>query len=364
MKYYMPVKVFDEDDCVARHADDMALLGSCALIVTGKSSAKKNGAFDDIVSALRKKNIRYVEFSDVEENPSTDTVFAARDRFAGENIDFVIGAGGGSAMDAAKAIALVLCQKEADLAYLYDTSKPSDALPVVCVPTTCGTGSEVTGVSVLTRHDRKTKISMVHKVFPKLALIDGKYLVSAPMTLIVNSSIDALSHLLESVLNSKSDDYVRMTASAGLRLWAKTRDILEGKRSPQKEDLSLLMRSSALAGMSIAQSGTSLPHALSYTVTYDLSMPHGMAVGYFLPGFLSAAPQNDRDELLQLAGFSGIDDFSSFIKDCLKNVVISADELEHSFETVRANQAKMKSASFPVDDIVLRKIVGLGDQCH
>ncbi len=360
MKFYMPVRVYDEDDCVKNHADDIAALGKCALIVTGKNSAKENGSLDDVTTVLKQKDIEYQIFCDVEENPSTDTVLSAGRQFAGKSIDMVIGIGGGSPMDAAKAISLVLKHPEADLEYLYDTSKSPDSLPVICVPTTCGTGSEVTGVSVLTRHDKNTKISMVHKVFPKLALIDGKYLGSAPVSLIANSSIDALSHLLESSLNSKADDYVRMTASAGLKLWSETKDILQGKRKAGREDYSKLMRSSTLAGMSIAQSGTSVPHALSYNITYDLSMPHGMAVGYFLPGFMAAAPQKERGELLRLAGFTDVGDFSSFVRGTLQITDVPADELQRTFETVKNNPSKMKSASFPVDDEILRKIVWFG----
>ncbi len=283
MKYYMPVRVFDEKECVRNHADDIASFGRKALVVTGRSSSFSNGSYDDVKQALDDSGIDHEVFSEVEENPSTDTVLGAKERYASAGIDFVIGIGGGSPMDAAKAIALVLKHPEADPEYLYDPSRPSDALPVICVPTTCGTGSEVTGVSVLTRHDKKTKISMTHKVFPDLALIDGKYLRSASKTLIINSSVDALAHLLESALNAKADDYVQMTASAGLKLWAQTKDVLTGDREPSDEDRALLMRSSALGGMSIAGCGTSIPHALSYTLTYDMGLAHGRAVGYFLP---------------------------------------------------------------------------------
>ncbi len=357
MKFYMPVKVFDEPECVKNHGDELASLGRKALIITGKSSAFGNGSFDDVTDVLKNNGIEYSVFSEVEENPSVETVFSAGEKYAGEGIEFVIGIGGGSAMDAAKAVALVLKHPEADLSYLYDGSKPSDALPVVCIPTTCGTGSEVTGVSVLTRHDKGTKISMVHRVFPQLALIDGKYLKSASKTLVVNSSVDALSHLYESVLNAKADDYVRTTAYSGLRMWSNIKDILAGEREADAEDYSLLMRSSALAGMSIALSGTSLPHALSYIITYDLAMPHGKAVGYFLPGFIKAAPAVQRDELLKLSGFADEDDFAAYIYKVLGRPEITAEELDKTYAAVRNNAGKMKSASFAVDDDILKDIV-------
>lgn len=357
MKFYMPVRVFDENDCVKNHSAELFSFGQKALIVTGKRSALSNGSFDDVADVLRENHIEFTVFSEVEENPSVETVFAAKEKALSEGIDFVIGIGGGSAMDAAKAIALVLAHPKYSLEDLYDRSKDPSALPVICVPTTCGTGSEVTGVSVLTRHDRKTKISMVHKVFPALALIDGKYLRSAPHSLIAGSSVDALSHLYESMLNAKADDYVRMTATEGLRIWAKTKDCITGKRKPSADDFALLMRSSALAGMSIAQSGTSLPHALSYTITYDLGLAHGYAVGYFLPGFLSIAPEAARGELLGLSGFADLNDFDSFMSKVLDGIEVCGDELEKTYEAVRSNPAKMGSASFDVDDDLLRKMV-------
>ena len=357
MKYYMPVRVYDERDCVKNHAKEIASFGRKALIVTGRSSAFSNGSFDDIEDALEQEGIGYEVFSNVEENPSVETVFAAGNKYRDKGIDFVIGVGGGSPMDAAKAIALSLKHPEADLEYLYDATKDGSALPVVCIPTTCGTGSEVTGVSVLTRHDKKTKISMVHRVYPALALVDGKYLKSASKTLIVNSAVDALSHLYESVLNAKADDYVKMTAAAGLKMWAGIKDVLTGDREADDEDRAVLMRASTMAGMSIAGSGTSLPHALSYIITYDMGMAHGRAVGYFLPGFMAAAPEKDRNELLNMSGFLDINDFAGFIKKVFGEYSIPEEELMKTYEAVKNNKGKMNSASFAVDEEMLREIV-------
>ena len=112
-----------------------------------------------------------------------------------------------------------------------------------------------------------------------------------------------------------------------------------------------------MAGMSIAQSGTSIPHSLSYTVTYDLKVPHGKAVGYYLPGFLGAAPEEERNRLLHLAGFSDLNDFCTFLRKVFGDMDISEEERRISFEAVRKNEVKMKSASFYVDDEILNGIV-------
>jgi alcohol dehydrogenase len=201
---------------------------------------------------------------------------------------------------------------------------------------------------------------MVHRVYPKLALVDGKYLKSASQTLIVNSAVDALSHLYESVLNAKADDYVKMTAAAGLKMWAKIKDVLTDEREANDDDRALLMRASTMAGMSIAGSGTSLPHALSYIITYDMGMAHGRAVGYFLPGFLDAAPEEDSDELLNMSGFRDINDFAGFIGKVFGGFNIPEDELNKTYEAVKNNKGKMNSASFPVDEEILKQVVWYG----
>ncbi|MCR4642788.1 MAG: iron-containing alcohol dehydrogenase [Lachnospiraceae bacterium] len=357
MRFFMPVMLYDEEECVKKHAAEIAAFGKKALIVTGKNSAFRNGSFEDVSGVLKDAGIGYEVFSEVEENPSTDTVFKAKERFAEAGIDFIIGIGGGSPMDAAKAIALVLKHPEADIGYLYDKTKDPSALPVICIPTSCGTGSEVTGISVLTRHDKKTKISMVHHVFPAMSLVDGKYIRSASKSLIVNSAVDALAHMFESALNAKTDDYVHMTVSAGLKQWIRIKDVLSGEREASEEDRRLLMRASTLAGMSIAGCGTALPHALSYILTYDLGLPHGRAVGYFLPAFMAAAPQERSGELLKAAGFADTVALKAFLEKVLGRQEVPENVLEKTFEAVKNNTAKMNGVVFPVDESVLRGIV-------
>ncbi len=367
MRFYMPVKVLDGPDCVKACAGEWALPGRKALIVTGKNSAKACGALGDVLDALAA--VTGVEaagsvccvFDGVEENPSVETVLQAAEYGLAEGAEYVIGIGGGSALDAAKAIAFLMklpaeVRAEGEAA-LYDASLPSDALDVIAVPTTCGTGSEVTGVSVLTRHSKKTKASIPQRIFPKYALIDGKYLKSASHGLMVNTSVDALAHMVESWLSMKSDTYSRAAVLSGLDIWSGIRDVLSGDRSPDGDDLSALMRASAFAGMAIAQTGTSIPHALSYPVTYNLKMPHGMACGYFLPAFLAQAEEEDREILLDHMGFETMTDFGMFIRHVLREPAVPEEILALAYDTVAANEARLKGCRFHADREVLRRIV-------
>ena len=353
----MPVSVFDEVNCVKNHAKELASCGTKALIVTGRSSAVKCGALADVKSALEAGGCAYSVFSDVEENPSVETVVLAAEYGRAEKADFVIGIGGGSPMDAAKAISFLMKQDTPSAAYLDDTSIPTAYYPVVAVPTTCGTGSEVTGVSVLTRHGKKTKGSIPHKIYPVYAMIDGKYLYQAPHSVIVNTSVDALAHLMESYLSAKADDYSRYAALAGLDLWSRIRGVLTGDSQPDEEDYARLIRSSALAGIAIAQTGTALPHALSYIVTYDTGLAHGPACGLFLAGFVAEASAEDQEKMLRAAGFWDVEGLAAFLAKVLPKTEIPEETVKRTFEAVIHAPGKMNSCIFHADEETVRRIV-------
>ena len=357
MKFYMPTRLFSAPDCVKNHAQDLAALGTRALIVTGRSS-RKNHSLDDVTAALQSQGIAFAVFDRTEENPSVETVMAACGCGLAAGADFVIGIGGGSPMDAAKAAAVMMKHPDADWTLLYENT-PADALPVAAVPTTCGTGSEVTGVAVLTRHDLGTKVSMTHKIFPRIALIDGKYLLSAPHRILVNTAIDALSHLIESCIHSQADTFSDMTAFAGLSLWRQCRTYLESDAPLTLDAAQALMNAASLAGMAIAQNGTTIPHALSYLLTAQAGIPHGAAVGAFQANYLALADPARRQAVLQAAGFESTGQLGRWIA---KQAPVSVERslLERSAEAVLHNPAKLRLCPYPIDEHILAQIIAIG----
>lgn len=362
MLFYMPVKVFLEKDAVRKNAGVLASAGSKALIVTGKRSAKLTGALDDVIYALESEGKAYAVFDGIEENPSVETLFKAKDFALEEGADFVIGVGGGSPMDASKAIAVLAANpdKDSDFLWLKHDKLPA-ALPVIAVPTTCGTGSEVTGVAVITRNDIRTKMSMSYRIFPQYAFVDGKYLAKAPRSVINNTATDAFAHLVESKIHSKYNDMVETVNSTGLMVFSRTKDKLYNNVTLDEDDYMNLMEASLLAGMSIAQSGTSIPHGLSYTLTYERGVPHGKAVGRFLGGYMKHAGKDVRDDILSKAGFGSVDEYEDFYaKLCLtENDPIVTDKalLDLCFTNILANPAKLASCPYDVDEEILRDII-------
>ena len=358
--FYMPVKVFEEDNAVINHAHEIASFGRKALLVTGARSAKACGAYDDVCRALESENTGFVLFDRVEENPSIETVMEARDFGLREGADFVIGIGGGSPLDAAKAIALMMCKADKDISYLYGPDGDSSSLPVVAVPTTCGTGSEVTAVSVLTNTPKQIKKSIPHKLFAQLALIDGKYLKAAPKNVLANTAFDALTHLIECYLNTKSTPYSRMCVDAGLKTWAESLCVLKGEKEANDMDRMNMMRASMFAGMSIAHTGTSLPHGLSYALTTHLGVRHGKATAYFTAGYLAEADEADRDYLLRTAGFASLEDFRQVFHSACGPLDIPENELRRvldlSVEETAANPAKLSAVPFAAGPDTVRRI--------
>lgn len=279
----------------------MAQLGQKALVVTGKKSARINGAYDDAVKALTANGQDYVLYDRVMANPTDTCVYEAGALARKEGCDFVLAIGGGSPMDAAKAAA-VLGIKDIPKEDLFGTSFTS-ALPLAAVPTTAGTGSETTPYSVLvdtTGPDGKTpkeggpaKRSIGSPLlFPRFAFLDAKYMAGLNRETTVNTAIDALSHAVEGFLSRRANYVSDILAKESIclimdnvePLLAFTVDSAAAVFPAEAREKLLL--ASAIAGMVIAQTGTALPHSMGYLFTINWNTDHGRANGLLLKSFL------------------------------------------------------------------------------
>ena len=355
MHFRLPTDLYQEDNCIINHSGQIASYGRRALIVTGHSS-QTNGSLDDLCKALKTESISWELFSETEENPSLDQVMKVRDTYLESGIEMVIGLGGGSPMDLAKAVAVMLKNTDQPGSFLYEKRDHVDSLPVICIPTTCGTGSEVTGSAVLTLHDRHTKSSAVPKLFADLGLCDPKYLKSLPAGVLRNSAIDALSHLIESTVNSTSTSYSRLFSLEGLRLFGKCRKAIEEGRGSDQEYRDLMLMST-LGGFSIALTGTSLPHGASYPVTYNLKMAHGKACGYFQYGYLKLAEEDDRNLVLECTGFKSPEELRDYIVRVCQISKIDDEILEMSLRELLGNERKLRVCPFETSEEKIREMI-------
>ncbi|MCQ2401172.1 MAG: iron-containing alcohol dehydrogenase family protein [Lachnospiraceae bacterium] len=359
MEFFIPVDVYEGKDAVKVNAAKMCSYGTHALIVTGRSSAVKCGALDDVESALSGFGKKFTVFSEVEENPGVETVIKGRDLGLSAGADFVIGIGGGSPMDAAKAIAMMMGYPGEGVDYLYEKGPDDRALPIIEVPTTCGTGAEITWVSVLTRPSINKKGSIPHRLYPKMALADYRYLMKAPAQIIKNTSVDALAHLMESYVNSKAQDFTKMIDREGFRIWASAKDVL--KRSDEgwmltEEEASMLMHASVLAGMAITHVGTAIPHGLSYPLTLSLNMPHGKACGYFLADYLREAPYETVSDVCALTGFGSCDEMKEYIWNVCKITKAPEKLLQETADMIIKSPGKLAAIPYEYDENTIYRI--------
>ncbi len=357
MFFKIPTLVYFEDDCIKNHQKELAGFGETCLIVTGKTGSRINGSLEDLTKVLEDINISYYIFDEVEENPSLQTVDKAYLQYKDKNISFVIGLGGGSPMDAGKAVAVMLHHNLDDVYKLYEKDVDNKSLPFIAIPTTCGTGSEVTGAAVITNDRIKSKLSISYRIYPEIALVDSKYLYSLPRQVLINSAVDALAHLIESYISSKATEFSNMIALEGLRVWGLNKENLLNPEKLTRKDYDNLMLASVYGGMAIAHCGTSLPHGLSYTLTYNQGIPHGNAVGYFTYGYLKYADQEDVKTVLDLIGFESLKQLRNYLTEICKFETLDKAILDLAVENLKDDKRKLSYCPYPVDEELLRKVV-------
>lgn len=357
MFFNMTTIFYCEKNCVANHKDDLIKFGKKALIVTGKHSSKLNGSLKDVTDALDSNETEYLVYDKIEENPSVECIMDAVESAKSFSPDYVIGIGGGSPLDASKSIALMLANTDKSHLLLTDKSMPhNEALPVVCVPTTCGTGSEVTPYSILTFHDKQTKSSIPHLIFPKLSLGDPTYLSYAPESVLKNTAVDALGHFIESYINTRSTKISRMLCEKGMSMWQGIYGCLVSS-DRNYEDYENLLLAASFSGMAISHTSTSLPHGMSYFLTYEHGVPHGKAVGMFLAEYVRCADEKMKSEVLSLLGYKNCDELKNAIHTLVGEVYVTADEVERYTSSLMNNAKKLASTPFDTDINVVRQII-------
>lgn len=332
--FFMPVKVISGKGVLLKNSGELRNLGKRCLVITTKSAAEKSGAMRDIISCFEKEGVYYEVYNDIEQNPHIDKCLEAAVKANGFTADFILGVGGGSALDAAKAAAIYAANPhlDADGIYSYDFRNPP--LPLVLIGTTAGTGSEVSGVSVLSHHKTLRKKSISGSFcYAKLAFADPAYTYSMPYGVTVSTALDALSHGIEAWFSPKLSSPVKELDKEGLRLvWDALKALNASKITPDEDGRDRLFYGSLFTGMALNACGTAFPHTLGYVLTEDFAVPHGRACCAFLPYHIERGAYYEKEraaELFRLLN-SDIEEINGLIKALadIKNIEMSIDALK------------------------------------
>lgn len=280
-------------------------LGNKALIVTGKSSAKRAGYLDLVTKSLEKEGIDWVLFDEIEPNPLTTTI----DRgisFARQNkVDVVVGLGGGSAMDSAKCIAFGV-KREGSIANYFGPQPASEALPIVLITTTAGTGSEANSFAVMTNPETHVKRALSSpSTYAKISIIDPELMLTVPQKVTASTGIDVFFHSMESYLSKKSHPVSKPLSLEGMRL------VVENLQGAYEDGNNIEYRermawANTIAGIAINLAGNCGIHGLGHPISAYYDIPHGETLAAVSLAFLRFSISEASEKLTEVAKILGV----------------------------------------------------------
>ena len=305
--FFIPEGVIYGVGALDRLADEARGLGRKALIVIGKASLERTGELTKIEAALQSGEIDTILFSGVESDPSIETVDAGTEEAIGNACDMVVAAGGGSVIDAGKAIAGMVTNEGSVREYLEGREISARPIPFIAIPTTAGTGAEVTKNSVLTNRQKGYKRSIRHRwLIPNIAIVDPELTLSLPPEVTATTGMDTLAQLIEPYASRRSTPITDALALYGMELVARSLKtaVKNGSDIEARSNMSL---ASLLSGMALANSGLGAAHALSHPLGVHWGVPHGCGCAILLPHVMEFNLQAAREKYARVAMAFGED---------------------------------------------------------
>lgn len=322
-KYFLPVNIEFGSGKVAKAGELTKPYGKKALIVTGHSSAKKSGLYDKVKDSLKAEGIDSVLFDKVAQNPLTTTA-AEGATFAKENgCDVVVAIGGGSIMDCAKAIAF-LAVNDGDVSdYIFGKKASDTALPIILIPTTCGTGSEGNGFAVLTNPDNGDKKSLrCNAIVAKVSVVDPECMMTMPKHVLASVGFDALCHNMEAYTSKIAQPFTDALSLYAVDLIAHNLvDVYKGTGS--KESWEKITLASTIGGMVINTAGVTLAHGMEHPASGLKDIVHGKGLAALTPTIIEASYQGAPEKFAKLAKLFGgekAEDLAGKVRELLEAI--------------------------------------------
>lgn len=289
-----------------------AKYGHKAFVVTGQGSARRTGLLDRVTGLLAESGVKFAVFDEVTPNPLSTTVMRGVERLKAEKCDVVVGVGGGSPIDAAKAIAL--CSASASVITDYMPGGPlaevTDArsLPVVALPTTAGTGTEIDRYLVITNAATNEKPGIGFDcTYPVAGIVDPELMVSVPAGVTVDTGLDVLYHAMEAFVSTGAHPFSDLLATEAIRLVVGNleRAVANGA---DLEARTALAWASSLAGWAIDMAGTVAIHAAGHPISGRLGATHGQSLAALAVTYMRHNHQANPPRFAELARLFGFQD--------------------------------------------------------
>ncbi|MCD6546033.1 MAG: iron-containing alcohol dehydrogenase [Thermotogae bacterium] len=281
INFFLPTRLIFGVDTLEKLPKEAKKLGKKAMIVTGRNSTKKSGLLNRVKKLLEKANIESIVYDKVVPNPLSTHVDEAGEIAKNEKIDFVIGLGGGSAIDSAKCVAIVAANRGKIWNYVdvVGGKKPKKALPIVAITTTHGTGTEADPFAVVTNPDTKEKVGIGYDVtIPTLSIVDPRLMITLPKNQTAYTSLDAFYHSIEAFLNINANPFSDTLALESMKriITNLPRAYENGKDLDARTNLAW---ANTAAGLTETITGVIANHSIEHGISgFYPEVPHGLGL--------------------------------------------------------------------------------------
>jgi alcohol dehydrogenase len=329
--------------------------GKKAIIVTGKGSMRRAGYLDKVIDLLKGSGIASAVFDGVESDPSIETVMAGLKVFQKEKPDVIIGLGGCSAIDAAKAIWIFYEYPDytfEDIIIPFGIKPLRNKAIFVAIPSTSGTGTEVTCASVITDKSKGIKYPIVsYEITPDIAIVDGEICKTMPTHVTADTGMDALCHDCEAFVSILSDEYTDPIALKSMRM------IFDNlpkayQKGGDLEARQAMHDASCLAGMAFTNALLGIVHAMAHQLGGMFGVPHGRANALLLPNVIRYNSKSTDKYLIAAKEFGGssAEDFAKEVEKLRKTVGIEDSIKEYGIEEALWNEKLPLISQHAMDD--------------
>jgi len=289
LDYYQTTEIKFGWGRVKEVGEIVSRFGKRCLMVTVPVFDTMAPVFENIKKSLKEADVKVFHFDGVVPNPTTDSVNKGTEMAIKNNIDIVLGVGGGSSMDTAKAIAVGATHEGEAWDYrLFSNKKITEKrLTIITITTTSGTGSQVTPVSVVTNTAEKCKFALVDSLlYPRVSIIDPQLILTVPEHITASTGFDVFAHAFESYIHKNASVYTDMHAKESIKRVIKYLPIAI-KYKTNKEARIEMAWADTLAGLCIANAGTTLPHGIGMAISGHIPhIMHGEALAAIYPEFM------------------------------------------------------------------------------
>jgi len=316
--HYSPTRIFfgvGEARNIGKH---LAATGHQRVLLVADPFMVRSGVAQQIVDGSA--GIIQGIFHEVDPNPTVANVNGAAAAARQANADGIIALGGGSVLDASKAAAAAI-GSNLTAEQLVTGSPVTGALPLIAVPTTAGTGSEVTPVAIISWEERGIKFPLGSPLlYPQVAVVDPELVYSAPGKVIAASGIDVIDHCLDALSSVKHTPLTDNNALNGARI--AFANLEKAAKDKDKEAINEMMLASLIAGLAFSQTGTTGSHAASYYLTSNYHVPHGEATAFTEDAWfrINAQHRPEINELVARIGFADADAVADRLNEVKKSL--------------------------------------------